>query len=96
MKYNNVGFNATWASSVTEDAFVAHEAHHGLTEAQLREAYQLMTGFVQPATPDAAKVLPSITTDGNDKGKAEASKSVRPQKGSSRSANGNKGKDSRS
>lgn len=41
MKYNNVGFNAAWASSVSEEVFIAHEKHTGLTVEQLREAYQL-------------------------------------------------------
>lgn len=42
MKYNHVGFNAEWASSISEEAFIAHESHSGLSKAQLSEAYQLM------------------------------------------------------
>lgn len=42
MKFNGVGFNSKWASSISEDAFVAHESHHDLTEAQLRQAHRLI------------------------------------------------------
>lgn len=42
MKYNHISFNAQWASSLTEDAFVEHEKHHGMPEEQLREAHKLI------------------------------------------------------
>ncbi len=42
MNYNGIGFNENWVKSVSEKEFVEHEAHHGLTEKQLKEAYKLM------------------------------------------------------
>lgn len=74
MKYNNTGFNATWASSISEDAFVAHEKHGDLSEKQLREAWQLMNPGKAKAAAPAKPVA-----NGNDKGKDKPGKGVQQQ-----------------
>jgi hypothetical protein len=48
MTYNRVSFNEAWARTVSEEVFVAHEAHHGLSDQQLREAYRLMNPKKKP------------------------------------------------
>ena len=42
MVFEGINFNQEWAKSKSVEEFVAHEAHHPLTEAQLIEAYELM------------------------------------------------------
>ena len=49
MTFEHVTFNATWAATKTEKDFVEHEKHHGLTEAQLKEAYKLCKEAIKPA-----------------------------------------------
>lgn len=39
--FEHVNFNAVWANGKTEKEFIEHERHHGLTDAQLSEAYKL-------------------------------------------------------
>jgi hypothetical protein len=39
--YESITFNASWAASKTEKEFIDHEKHHGLTDAQLKEAHKL-------------------------------------------------------
>lgn len=39
--YEHVSFNAAWASSISVSKFIEHEAHHGLSVDQLKEAHAL-------------------------------------------------------
>lgn len=39
--YEHVNFNAVWANGISEKEFIEHERHHGLSDAQLKEAYNL-------------------------------------------------------
>jgi hypothetical protein len=47
--YEGVSFNAEWAATKTEKEFIEHERHHGLSDAQLKEAYKLCKEAVKPA-----------------------------------------------
>ncbi len=42
MNFNGVNFNEKFWADKTEAEFVKHEAHHGLTAEQLKEAFALM------------------------------------------------------
>ena len=42
MVFEGISFNETFWQGKTEAAFIAHESHHGLTEAQLKEAFAIM------------------------------------------------------
>jgi hypothetical protein len=54
-----VAFNAEWVRSQTFEQFAAHEAHHGLSEEKLREAYGLYVK--EPvATGSAAKAVKQL------------------------------------
>jgi hypothetical protein len=44
IKYEGIGFNGDWVKEQTLADFQAHEAHHGLSEAQLKEVWQLARG----------------------------------------------------
>jgi hypothetical protein len=46
--FNGISFNADWAATKTEAEFVSHEAHHNLTEAQLKEAHAICKKAVEP------------------------------------------------
>jgi hypothetical protein len=39
MKYEGIDFNSKWAASKTVEEFIEHEKHHGLSNAQLKEAH---------------------------------------------------------
>lgn len=41
MTYNNISFNAEWVKTKTLEEFITHEQHHGLTDKQLTEVYNL-------------------------------------------------------
>ena len=47
--YEGVTFNADCAASKDVKEFVEHEKHHGLTDAQLKEAHKLCKEAVKPA-----------------------------------------------
>ena len=51
--YEGVTFNADWAAAKAEKEFVEHEKHHGLTDAQLKEAHKLCKEAVKPADKPA-------------------------------------------
>jgi hypothetical protein len=52
--YEGIAFNAQWVASKTQAEFIAHESHHGLTEAQLKEVHKLCKEAVKaPATETA-------------------------------------------
>lgn len=53
--FEGITFNADWASTKTEKEFVEHEKHHGLTDAQLKDAYKLCKEAVKPADPKPAQ-----------------------------------------
>jgi hypothetical protein len=36
-----IKFNSEWVASITLDEFKEHEKHHGLTDKQLKEAYDM-------------------------------------------------------
>ncbi len=42
MVYNGINFNDGYWKTKSEADFIEHEAHHGLSEAQLKEAFALM------------------------------------------------------
>lgn len=42
MKIENVNFNEDFWRDKTEDEFIAHESHHGLSKAKLKEVFELM------------------------------------------------------
>jgi hypothetical protein len=48
LKFEGVVFNAEWAATQTQDAFVKHESHHGLSKDQLREVHRLCIQQVKP------------------------------------------------
>lgn len=52
VSYEGIVFNADWAATKTEKEFVDHEAHHGLTPAQLKEAHKLCKEAVKPAVEE--------------------------------------------
>ncbi len=51
MKFEGIGFNSEWVAAHTVDEVIAHEAHHGLSEAKLRELHKLCTQKHKPAKP---------------------------------------------
>lgn len=53
MVYEGINFYPT---SKSEAEFIEHEKHHGLSEAQLKEAYQLLTKQNKKSKP--VKVAP--------------------------------------
>jgi hypothetical protein len=48
MIYESVNFYPDSAKGKTEAEFVEHEAHHGLSPKQLREAYRLLNPKKKP------------------------------------------------
>lgn len=48
LTYEHVSFDIATNAAKTEAAFVEHEAHVGLSEAQLREAHGLITEAAKP------------------------------------------------
>ena len=42
MTFENVTFNVNFWKGKSETEFLKHEAHHGLTKEQLKEAYQII------------------------------------------------------
>jgi hypothetical protein len=54
-----VAFDADWAAGISEKLFVKHEAHHGLTADQLKEAHSLCKAAVKaPAEVPAEEPVP--------------------------------------
>lgn len=47
MRYEKISFNPAWVAEQSFETFKKHEAHHGLSEAQLKEAYQLCKSVVE-------------------------------------------------
>lgn len=47
MKIEHVTFNDEFWLNKTEDEFIAHESHHGLSKAKLKEVFELMHPKVQ-------------------------------------------------
>lgn len=41
VKYEGVAFNKEWVASKTFKQFCDHEKHHGLSEDQMREVYNI-------------------------------------------------------
>lgn len=48
MKYNNVSFNEEFWKGKKKEEFIAHESHHGLSEKQLSEAFDLINPPKKP------------------------------------------------
>jgi hypothetical protein len=42
VKFNHIDFNGEWASTITVEAFIEHEKHHGLSEKELRDIHALI------------------------------------------------------
>ena len=42
MVFNQISFNEDYWKGKTEEEFIAHESHWGLTKSQLKEAYSLL------------------------------------------------------
>lgn len=55
VNHEGVAFNAQWAASKTEAAFIEHESHHGLSRAQLSQAYKRCKEAVKPAQKEHAQ-----------------------------------------
>lgn len=66
MKYNGVDFNESFWKDQTEEQFIAHESHHGLSLKQLKEAFALMNP-VKPSPAVKNKVVKKISK-GDDQG----------------------------
>lgn len=49
VKFEGIGFNSEWIASKTAEEVIAHEAHHGLGEAKLRELHKLCKQKHKPA-----------------------------------------------
>lgn len=47
MKIEHVNFNEDFWRDKTESEFIAHESHHGLSKAKLKEVFELMHPKVQ-------------------------------------------------
>lgn len=56
MIYNEIGFNQEYWQTKTEAEFIAGEGHHGLSLAQLKEAYSLMVPQIAETVPTVEKV----------------------------------------
>lgn len=54
-----ITINADWAAGLSENDFVKHEAHHGLSKDQLKEAHKLCKQAVKPSTEQPTDQLPS-------------------------------------
>lgn len=74
IKYEGVSFNKGHIAKMSLAEFQEHEAHHGLSEAQLKEAWQLARG-----TKDVEDVSKG-EVDGATVMQAEANK-IAPSKG---------------
>jgi hypothetical protein len=61
VSYEGISFNATWAATKTEKEFIEHEAHHGLSKDQLKEAHKLCKEAVKPGAED--KPAPEVSPD---------------------------------
>jgi hypothetical protein len=66
INYEGVSFNKTWVAGQTLAAFQEHEAHHGLSEAQLKEVHQIARGKkevedVKLGEVDTPTVLESVS-----------------------------------
>lgn len=48
-------FDADWAVSISEKEFIEHEKHHGLSNAELKEAHKLCKEAVKPAEAKPAE-----------------------------------------
>lgn len=55
-----IAFNAQWAAGLTLEKFTEHEAHHGLTPDQYKEAHDLCIKEVTPVTE--AKATEEVVT----------------------------------
>lgn len=64
MKYKGIDFNKDFWKTKTEAEFLAHEAHHGLTEEEMKKAFSMMhpthaipaPEINEDLKPDTAKV----------------------------------------
>lgn len=54
--YEGITINADWAASKDVKEFVEHEKHHGLTDAQLKEAHKLCKEAVKGESKQAEPV----------------------------------------
>lgn len=74
MTYEGVNFNSAWVSGLTFEEFKKHEAHHGLSNDQLKEAYALAKKE-QADLKKTAKELEEVAGEPVvGKGKGEADK----------------------
>lgn len=55
MKIEHVNFNEDYWRDKTEDEFIAHESHHGLSKQKLKEVFALMRPKMQWPEKTAAK-----------------------------------------
>lgn len=49
LTFEGIGFNSAWVASHTVEELIAHEAHHGLSDAKLRELHKLCKQKHKPA-----------------------------------------------
>jgi hypothetical protein len=59
--YAGVTFNADWAAGLSQKEFVKHESHHGLSNEQLIEAYNLCKTAVKAPAKEAEPAAEQTT-----------------------------------
>lgn len=69
MVYNGVKFMQAAAQGKTEAEFVAHESHHGLSAAQLKEVYAMLTPKGKTRKTTVEKPAPVEPVPGDDQSK---------------------------
>ena len=69
MVYNGVKFMQAAAQGKTEAEFVAHESHHGLSAAQLKEVYAMLSPKGKTRKTTVEKPVPVESAPGDDQSK---------------------------
>jgi hypothetical protein len=59
--FNGVSFYPESFVGFTEGEFMAHEAHHGLTESQLKDAWALVSQNIPDAAEKAKPYVPPVS-----------------------------------
>ena len=61
MKFEHVDFNDNFWKGKSKASFIAHESHHGLSEKQLEEAFNLLNP--KPAWSDKSEQKEEVEKD---------------------------------
>lgn len=51
MIFNRIDFNEDWVKTKTLPDFIAHEKHHGLSDEQMKEVFELIVPKVEIEKP---------------------------------------------